>query len=53
MFTVIYDYYEWSDQDEYLGENTDYQEFDTLAEAQAYALEVLGVDGVKRAWVTP
>lgn len=52
MFTVIFDYYEYSDQDEFLGENTDFAEFDTLDQAEAYASELRSQDGVKRAWVS-
>jgi len=52
MFTVIFDYFEWSDQDEFLGENTDFAEFDTLDQAQAFVTEVLSEDNVKRAWVS-
>ena len=51
MFTVIFDYYEYSDAGEFLGENTDYAEFKTEHEAQDYLSSLSDDSNVRKAWL--
>lgn len=50
MYSVIFDYYEYSDTGEYLGENTDSQDFDTAEQAYAFLDDIMQKDHVKKAW---
>ena len=51
MFTVIFDYYEYSDAGEFLGENTDYSEFRTEQEAQDFLASLSNKSDVRKAWL--
>ena len=52
-YFVACDYFEYSPEGEFLGENTDncVAEFATLPEAQAYRLELFSEEAVTAAWV--
>ena len=51
MFTVIFDYYEYSDTGEYLGENTDCLDFLSKSAATEYLNSIITNDDVKKAWI--
>lgn len=51
MFTVIFDYYEYSNSGEYLGENTDSADFSTEQEASDFLSELSTDSAVKKAWL--
>ena len=51
MFTVIFDYYEYSDTGEFIGENSDWAEFQTESEAQDYLAELSASSDVRKAWL--
>jgi len=51
MFTVIFDYYEYSDAGEFLGENSDYAEFKTEHEAQDFLSSLSTDSNIRKAWL--
>ena len=51
MYTVIFDYYEYSDAGEFLGENTDYVDFRTETEAQDFLSSLSTKSDVRKAWL--
>lgn len=51
MFIVMFDYYEYSDSGEYLGENTDSAEFSTEQQASDFLSELSADSDVKKAWL--
>ena len=51
MFTVMFDYYEYSDEGFFIGENTDYHDFCTLSDAEDCCHELNNADDVKKAWI--
>ncbi len=51
MYSVIFDYYEYSDAGEYLGENTDYADFSTEQEAHDFLASLSDDTAVRKAWL--
>ena len=53
-YVVIFEYFEYSEDDEYLGINQDHSEdFETLAQAETFAHDISKQDNVKKAWISP
>ena len=52
MCVVLFEYYEYSSDGEFLGLNQADAEFDTLDQAEAYASELRSKDDVKKVWIS-